>query len=59
MNQRNRTVVELWDRCNLKCTFRKCVDSRLFNLWEEVLNTSVLGCTSARQLTVYEVVKTK
>jgi hypothetical protein len=31
-------VAELWDGCNLKCTFRRTVDVRLFNLWEEVLS---------------------
>jgi hypothetical protein len=37
MNEQNKTVAELWDGCNLKCTFRRCVDSRLFNLLAEVL----------------------
>jgi hypothetical protein len=23
---------------NLKCTFRRCVDSRLFDMWEELVN---------------------
>jgi hypothetical protein len=24
--------------CNLKCTFRRCVDLRLLNMWEEVVS---------------------
>jgi hypothetical protein len=38
INEQNRTVVELLDGTILKCTFRRCVDSKLFNLREEVLN---------------------
>lgn len=30
-------MADLWDGVNLKCTFRICVDSRLLNLWEEVV----------------------
>jgi hypothetical protein len=37
MNEQNKTVAKLWDGCNLKCIFRRCVDAMLFNLWEEVL----------------------
>jgi hypothetical protein len=38
VNEQNRTIAELWDGHNLKCTFRRIVDIRLFNLWEEVLS---------------------
>jgi hypothetical protein len=30
INEQNRSIVELWGCVNLKCTFRCCVDSRLF-----------------------------
>jgi hypothetical protein len=36
--QNNKIVVDLWDGVNLKCTFMRCVDVRLFNLWEELVN---------------------
>jgi hypothetical protein len=38
INEHNRSIAELWDGDNLKCTFRRCVDVRLFNLWEEVVS---------------------
>jgi hypothetical protein len=38
VNEQNRTIAELWDGRNLKCTFRRTFDIRLFNLWEEVLS---------------------
>jgi hypothetical protein len=34
----HNSVPDLWDGCNLRYTFRRTVDIRLFNLWEEVLN---------------------
>jgi hypothetical protein len=37
-NEQNKSVAELWDGVNLKCTFRRCVDRRLFELWEEVVS---------------------
>jgi hypothetical protein len=30
--------VELWDGETLKCSFGRCVDTRLYNLWEEVVS---------------------
>jgi hypothetical protein len=36
-NEQNKTIAELWDDENLRCTFRRCVNNRLFGLWEEVL----------------------
>jgi hypothetical protein len=38
VNEQNGIITDLWDGCNLRCTFRRTVDIRLFNLWEEVLN---------------------
>jgi hypothetical protein len=38
INEQNKYVVDLWDGVDLKCTFRRCVDVRLFNMWEEVVN---------------------
>jgi hypothetical protein len=38
INEQNITVAELWEGTDLKCIFRRCVDTRLFNLWEEVMN---------------------
>jgi hypothetical protein len=38
VNEQSKTVADLWDGENLKCTFRRCVDVRLFNLWEELVN---------------------
>ena len=30
-------MVTLWDGCNLKYTFRRCVNDRLMNLWLELV----------------------
>jgi hypothetical protein len=37
VNEKSGTIAELWDGVNLKCTFRRCVNLRLMNLWEEVV----------------------
>jgi hypothetical protein len=37
-NEQNDTIAQLWDGENLRCTFRRCVDSRIFSLWEKVLS---------------------
>jgi hypothetical protein len=37
INEHNKTISELWDGENLRCTFRRCVDLRLFNLWDEIV----------------------
>jgi hypothetical protein len=34
----SRSVVELWDGQDLNCTFRRCVDVRLYNRWNEVVS---------------------
>jgi len=36
VSEKNKTIAELWDGVNLKCTFRRLVDDRLFLMWEEV-----------------------
>jgi hypothetical protein len=38
INEYNKTIAELWNGTGLKCTFRRCVDMRLFLIWEEVVN---------------------
>jgi hypothetical protein len=38
VNEQNKLVVDLWDGVNLKCTFHRCVDRRLFLQWEELVN---------------------
>jgi hypothetical protein len=45
VNEHNKRIVDLWDGTNLKCTFHRCVDRRLFLLWEEpvgIVSTVVL-----------------
>jgi hypothetical protein len=37
VNEQNRSIDPLWGGVNLKCTFRRCVDNRLFNMWEEIM----------------------
>jgi hypothetical protein len=32
------SVAELWDGESLKCTFHRCVDRRLFLMWEELVS---------------------
>lgn len=36
VNEKNKTVKELWDGQNLKCTFTRIVDDALMLQWEEV-----------------------
>jgi hypothetical protein len=36
VNGQNRTIREIWDGTNLKCTFRRRVNRRVFDLWEVV-----------------------
>lgn len=36
MQEHDKTVAELWGGIDLKCTFRICVDDRLFQLWLEI-----------------------
>jgi hypothetical protein len=37
MNEQNKTVYELWDGTNLKCTFRRTVDAAMVRKWDEIL----------------------
>lgn len=36
MNKKNKSVAELWDGANLKCTFRRSGDIHMLELWDEV-----------------------
>jgi hypothetical protein len=38
VNEQNKTISEIWDGTNLKCTFMRCIDARLYNLWEELVS---------------------
>jgi hypothetical protein len=37
INEQNNSVAQLWDGTNLKCMFKRCVDQRLFHMWEEIV----------------------
>lgn len=37
VNEKSKTVAELWDGIDLKCTFRRTVSERLERLWLEVV----------------------
>ena len=37
VNEKSQTIFHLWDGTNLKCTFRRGVNSWLINLWLEVV----------------------
>jgi hypothetical protein len=38
LNEQNKSIAELWDGENLKCTFQRFVDRRLFLMWEKLIN---------------------
>jgi hypothetical protein len=38
VNEQNKSVADLWDGHVPKYTFRRCVDIKVFNLWEEVVS---------------------
>jgi hypothetical protein len=38
VNEQGKTIAELWDGVDLKCNFRRCVDSRLMEMWEEFIS---------------------
>jgi hypothetical protein len=38
VNEHNKSVAALWDGHDLRCTFCRYVDIRLFNMWEEVVS---------------------
>jgi hypothetical protein len=44
MNEQNKSIAELWDGSNLRCMFRRCVDLRLYNMWEELLSIASTIC---------------
>jgi hypothetical protein len=37
VNEKSGTIAELWDGCNLKCTFRRIVNERLGRIWPEIV----------------------
>lgn len=37
VNEKNKTIHDLWDGRDLKCTFRRIVDDNLYREWEEVV----------------------
>jgi hypothetical protein len=38
VNEHNKSIADMWDGVNLKCTFCRCVDVRLLLMWEELVN---------------------
>jgi hypothetical protein len=38
IDEQNKSIADLWDGVNLKCTFQRCVDRRLFLQWGELVN---------------------
>jgi hypothetical protein len=36
VNEQNATIANLWDGTSLRCTFRRCVDRRLYDMWLEL-----------------------
>jgi hypothetical protein len=49
VNEQNKSIAELWDGCNLRCTFRRCVDIRLYNMWEELLSIASTICLTDKE----------
>jgi hypothetical protein len=37
VNEQNKSIADMWDGMNLKCTFHRCVDRRLLLMWEELV----------------------
>jgi hypothetical protein len=37
VNEQNGTIADLWDGYNLRCTFRRTMDIRLFNLSSSII----------------------
>lgn len=53
INEKNATVASLWEY--LKCTFRRCVDGRLFNLRLEVVQlTSTISFTDEEDSSIWQ-----
>jgi hypothetical protein len=38
VNEHNKSIPELWDEVYLKCSFKRCVDRRVYQMWEEVVS---------------------
>jgi hypothetical protein len=38
VNEQNKSIADLWDGVNLRCTCRRGVDMRLFLMGEELVN---------------------
>jgi len=38
LNEKNRSIAELWDGQELKCTFRRNVSEELYNSWLEIVD---------------------
>jgi hypothetical protein len=36
--EQNHTIVDIWDGTQLKCSFRRCVDRRFYQMWEELVS---------------------
>jgi hypothetical protein len=49
VNEQNRYIDQLWDGVNLKCTFRRCVNNRLFNMWEEIMAIASSICLTEEE----------
>jgi hypothetical protein len=37
LNEKNKTIADLWDGQTLRCSFRRNVSTKLYNSWLEVL----------------------
>jgi hypothetical protein len=37
VNEKGKTIAELWDGVSLKCTFRRCISEDLYQSWLEVV----------------------
>jgi hypothetical protein len=36
--EQNHTIADIWDGTQLKCSFRRCVDRRFYQMWEELVS---------------------
>lgn len=45
-------IFDLWDGSDLKCTFRRCADGRLMNIWQEIIQlaSTILSSLTKRTL---------
>jgi hypothetical protein len=49
VNEQNKSIAELWDGCNLRCAFRRCVDIRLYSMWQELLSIASTICLNDKE----------